>query len=614
MIAMNTEERSRTFPSLVSTQTAVTGAVILGSKPWISSKETNEDNGKAVMDSSKYLTGFKETDMDVLIMIVRTALAQQIKGQMGGWLEFVSSVNAKSGGSETDPASHHFDVLAAFVKTFTNDEDIQTVKRIRKWAHSHKLEELLNATQPWPKTPEQELVELSQAHIRFPCSYTFPSYQKGWIISKRERKINVPERIISLDCEMVDCEGGEAQIVKICAVDRNCDILIDELVLPNKKVVDYLTHITGVKAEDLEGVSLTQEAVQRMVKKILSPGTILVGHSLDHDLSVLKIDHQRVIDTAFIFQPRTWASTHLPSLVNLCKAVLRYDFREEGKPHNCLDDAIVPMRLVLHRLEHGLEEYDITQSKRVKKDSVSKLFLHKLPNFLTVTDLQTLFTAEFPCEIQEITVKSQHKTGSTYAVFRSREEADSAFEQLQGLHAVDSFGFPQKTVAMTVRTPDNSSKMAEIQVRKMVNFTTPIVKLQNRDFGDAALMNSMIDTSRKRLLPGNEDESRVAKRGKFEELPGAVNYGALSLPTGVHMLQGGGFGGFQSFGGVPNTVVPTGILPSGYQVLCPCGHFQELHCAKLELAKAHVELQLRNIEVNRLQQLVTALSHRERLS
>jgi hypothetical protein len=39
-------------------------------------------------------------------------------------------------------------------------------------------------------------------------------------------------------------------------------ILIDELVLPNKKVVDYLTHITGGKAEDLEGVSLTQEAVQ----------------------------------------------------------------------------------------------------------------------------------------------------------------------------------------------------------------------------------------------------------------------------------------------------------------------------------------------------------------
>jgi hypothetical protein len=37
----------------------------------------------------------------------------------------VSSINAKSSGSETDPARHPFDVLAAFVKTFANDEDIQ---------------------------------------------------------------------------------------------------------------------------------------------------------------------------------------------------------------------------------------------------------------------------------------------------------------------------------------------------------------------------------------------------------------------------------------------------------------------------------------------------------
>ncbi len=33
-------------------------------------------------------------------------------------------------------------------------------------------------------------------------------------------------------------------------------------------------------------------------------------------------------------------------------------------------------------------------------------------------------------------MKSRHKTGSTYAVFKSMEEADSAFEQLQGFHAV----------------------------------------------------------------------------------------------------------------------------------------------------------------------------------
>ncbi len=53
----------------------------------------------------------------------------------------------------------------------------------------------------------------------------------------------------------------------------------------------------------------------------------------------------------------------------------------EGKPQNCLDDAIVPMRLVLHRLEHGLEGYDITQSKRVSCDFSRKA--QKPSRFLT---------------------------------------------------------------------------------------------------------------------------------------------------------------------------------------------------------------------------------------
>ncbi|CAK9192535.1 unnamed protein product [Sphagnum troendelagicum] len=64
--SVNSEVCSKTFPSLVKTETAMSGAVMLGSKPWISSKESNEDNGKGVMDSSKYLTGFKETDMNGL--------------------------------------------------------------------------------------------------------------------------------------------------------------------------------------------------------------------------------------------------------------------------------------------------------------------------------------------------------------------------------------------------------------------------------------------------------------------------------------------------------------------------------------------------------------------
>jgi hypothetical protein len=49
----------------------------------------------------------------------------------------------------------------------------------------------------------------------------------------------------------------------------------------------------------------------------------------------------------------------------------------------------------------------------------------------------------------------------------------------------------------------------------MVNFITPNVpQQQNRDFGDVLVMNSTLNASRKRLLPKNDDESRVAKHWK----------------------------------------------------------------------------------------------------
>ena len=41
--------------------------------------------------------------------------------------------------------------------------------------------------------------------------------------------------------------------------------LIDELVVPNGKVIDYVTNITGVSEKDLEGVTLTHVDAQVLV-------------------------------------------------------------------------------------------------------------------------------------------------------------------------------------------------------------------------------------------------------------------------------------------------------------------------------------------------------------
>ena len=62
-------------------------------------------------------------------------------------------------------------------------------------------------------------------------------------------------------------------------------VLLSEFVKPSAKVLDYRTEITGASAKSLEKVSYTHLDAQKAVLRLLAePGTILVGHGLQHDL------------------------------------------------------------------------------------------------------------------------------------------------------------------------------------------------------------------------------------------------------------------------------------------------------------------------------------------
>lgn len=57
----------------------------------------------------------------------------------------------------------------------------------------------------------------------------------------------------------------------------------------NLQVVDYRTHISGIRAKDIENGE-PFGAVQREVINLLK-GRILVGHSVSNDLKVLHLKH-----------------------------------------------------------------------------------------------------------------------------------------------------------------------------------------------------------------------------------------------------------------------------------------------------------------------------------
>ncbi|KAL6572992.1 hypothetical protein OROHE_002468 [Orobanche hederae] len=382
---------------------------------------------------------------EVLVEMVKLAQKREMTGSKGQWKEFLKSYDKKFGASLSDPSRRTVDSLAAFLKTFEQADDLKFFKKILQ-CHSNRAEvEEYKKISPDKETAEQGLVRLTFEHPQYPIDYSFPSHEEEWVVTKCRKKLKPTQatKLIAIDCEMVLCEDGTEALVKVCAVDHNLQVMLDEVVNPNKAIADYRTEITGISAKHLAGVTHSLDHVQISLKKLLARGAILIGHSVNNDLQALKVDHKRVIDTSYIFKYASGPTNKKPSLSLLCKAMLGYELRKKGHPHNCLDDACAAMKLVLARLE-GRTDGVITDE--AKELDVAKLLLHRIPLHILSEDLKSVLTED--CTIEVKVGKKVSNTYSAFAIFKSQQEALKAFEHLEGDLEKDSCGRSQKVVTM----------------------------------------------------------------------------------------------------------------------------------------------------------------------
>lgn len=259
--------------------------------------------------------------------------------------------------------------------------------------------------------------------------------------------------MVAVDCEMVRCEDGTEALVKVCVVDQNLEVKLHKLVKPEKAIVDYKTDITGVSSEDLKTVTCSLADIQKSMKKLLSNGTILVGHSLHNDLRVLKLDYVRVIDTAYIFQPVDGSIHMRPSLNSLCQSVLGYEVRKKGASHDCLDDACATMKLVLAKIKHGVDKpfpLAVVQEP-VSESEMAKLFIHRIPTTMNIESLHEIVPGEFTIE-RKPSRNDQGDKYSAFVIFKNLREAHDAYESLQGSQSKDSNGRLQKNVTCRLST------------------------------------------------------------------------------------------------------------------------------------------------------------------
>ncbi|PQQ15175.1 small RNA degrading nuclease 3 [Prunus yedoensis var. nudiflora] len=378
----------------------------------------------------------------VLVEIVKLSQKRGMKGNKGDWKQFLNIYDKKFGASLSDPGKRSNESLTAYLKTFDKEDDLKVLAKVVQCHSNRQAVDQLLKTFPENESPEQSLVRSTLEHPQYPLDYSFPSHEQDWVVSKRD--------------------GSEA-LVKVCVVDENLQVKLDELVNPRKKVADYRTEITGVSASDLDRVICTLADIQKRLKKLLSGETILVGHSLCNDLQALKIDHARVIDTAYIFKYSDGPIFRKPSLNNLCKSVLGYEVRKPGSPHNCLDDACAAMKLVLAKIKREIGDIMPPVQDDVREVNMAKLLLHRIPITVPSEELHNAIPGNYTIEVKQPSVKAQGDKYSAFAIFKNPQEADQAYEKVQGNKEKDSSGRPQKLISFKL----SKGVFTDLYVRKM---------------------------------------------------------------------------------------------------------------------------------------------------
>lgn len=156
-------------------------------------------------------------------------------------------------------------------------------------------------------------------------------------------------KAVGLDCEMCYTNKG-FELMKLSLVDFKTEKkLIDSIIHPDGDlIIDLNSHVSGVNK--IPENSLTFDEVLIKLAQLTDNDTIIIGHGLENDLNVLRLIYSNIIDTAILFSENKIDVKRKDPLKKLAWEFLSQNI--QGKEHDSLEDAIIPIKIVKKYLQN----------------------------------------------------------------------------------------------------------------------------------------------------------------------------------------------------------------------------------------------------------------------
>ncbi|GMI08348.1 hypothetical protein TrRE_jg7712, partial [Triparma retinervis] len=175
------------------------------------------------------------------------------------------------------------------------------------------------------------------------------------------------DSVISSDGGRIVLMEGRSSLARMSMLDcrSGVDLLLDDYVLPQEPVLDFLTRFSGIVASDLDPQAssrhlVTMRTAYCKLRLLVDRGCIFVGHGLETDFHVLNVyvPPSQIIDTLVIYSQPKARKIGLRFLVNF---FLGRDMQVDT--HDSIEDAKAAFDLYLKAVDlYGEGEEEFTRA------------------------------------------------------------------------------------------------------------------------------------------------------------------------------------------------------------------------------------------------------------